>query len=62
MQVILNPKRAGGEGVNLTSCAFLFVEAILLVEAIVFIDFLVFKDQLIAISRYLYTPCADQVY
>ena len=33
-----------------------------LVEAIVFINFMVFKDQLIAISEYLYTPCADQVY
>ena len=36
--------------------------AFLLVEAIVFIDFVVFKDQLIAISGYLYTPCADQGY
>ena len=36
--------------------------AFLLVEAIVFINFVVFKDQLIAISEYLYAPCADQVY
>ena len=28
--------------------------------AIVFIDFVVFKDHLIAISRYLHTPCADR--
>ena len=34
----------------------------ILVEAIVFIDFMVFKDQLIAISKYLHTPCVDQVY
>ena len=32
----------------------------LLVETIVSIDFVVFKDHLIAISGYLYTPCADQ--
>ena len=40
----------------LSSCAFLFVEAIL------FMTFMVFKDQLIAISRYLYMPCVDQLY
>ena len=41
---------------NKNPCVFL------LVEAIVFINFVVFKDQLIAISEYLYMPCADQVY
>ena len=43
-------------------CAFLLVEAIPSSGSHCLIDFMVFKDQLIAISRYLYTPCADQVY
>ena len=34
----------------------------LLVKAIAFINFIVFKNQLIAISKYLYTPYVDQVY
>ena len=45
-----------------TPCAFLLLEAIPSTGSHCFYWFVVFKVQLIAISGYLYTPCADQVY